>query len=91
MNYTDELSEFDHDVEMDSDSTINSFKMRLNRVKFEKLEPVATMKLQHFVKTYGVSVVQKNIAIPIFDKGILTITLPKVEKIKKKQVKIKVK
>ena len=45
------------DVEMDSDSTINSFKMRLNRVQFERLEPAATMKLQHFVEIYGVSVV----------------------------------
>ena len=43
------------DVEMDSDSTINSFKMRLNRVQFERLEPAATMKLQHFVENYSVS------------------------------------
>ena len=43
------------DVEMDSDSTINSFKMRLNRVQFERLEPAATMKLQHFVENYCVS------------------------------------
>ena len=43
------------DVELDGDFTINSFKMRLNRVQFERLEPVATMKLQHFVENYGVS------------------------------------
>jgi len=43
------------DVEMDGDSTINSFKMRLNRVQFESLEPASTTKLQHFVKNYGVS------------------------------------
>jgi len=43
------------DFEMDGDSTNNSFKMRLNRVKFEGLEPAATMKLQHFVENYGVS------------------------------------
>ena len=80
MNYTDELSEFDHDVEMDSGSTINSFKMQLNRVQFERLELAATMKLQNFVENYSVSLVKKNIAIPIFDKSILTITLPKAEK-----------
>jgi hypothetical protein len=43
------------DFEMDGDFTINSFKMRLNRVQFEILEPAATMKLQHFVENYGVS------------------------------------
>ena len=43
------------DFEMDDDFTINSFKMRLNRVQFEGLEPAAIMKLKHFVEIYSVS------------------------------------
>jgi hypothetical protein len=42
------------DFEMEDDLTINSFKMRLNRVQFERLEPVATMKLKHIVENYSV-------------------------------------
>ena len=36
------------------DFAINSFKMRLNRVQFEGLEPDAIMKLKHFVENYSV-------------------------------------
>jgi len=43
------------DFEMDDDFAINSFKMRLNRVQFEGLEPAAMMKLKHFVENYSVS------------------------------------
>jgi len=43
------------DFEMDDDFAINSFKMRLNRVQFERLEPASIMKLKHFVEIYGVS------------------------------------
>jgi hypothetical protein len=46
------------DFEMDDGFAFNSFKMRLNRVQFERLEPVVFMKLKHFVKNYGVSEVQ---------------------------------
>jgi hypothetical protein len=42
------------DFEMDDEFTINSFKMRLNRVQFEGLEPDAIMKLKHFVENYSV-------------------------------------
>jgi HSP20 family protein len=34
--------------------------------------------------------VEKDKTEAAFDKGILTVTLPKVEKVKKKQIKIKV-
>jgi hypothetical protein len=43
------------DFEMDDDFAINSFKMRLNRVQFEGLEPAAMMKLKHFVENHSVS------------------------------------
>lgn len=43
------------DVGMDDDFAINSFKMRLNRVQFEGLEPATIMKLKHFVENYSVS------------------------------------
>ncbi len=43
------------DFEMDDGFAINSFKMRLNRVQFERLEPAAMMKLKHFVENYNVS------------------------------------
>lgn len=43
------------DFEMDDEFLINSFKMRLNRVQFEGLEPAAIMKLKCFVEIYGVS------------------------------------
>jgi hypothetical protein len=43
------------DVEMDDGFEFNSFKMRLNRVQFERLEPAAFMKLKHFVENYSVS------------------------------------
>jgi len=43
------------DFEMDDGFVINSFKMRLNRVQFEGLEPAAMMKLKHFVENYSVS------------------------------------
>jgi hypothetical protein len=69
MNYSNKLSELSEsgfylenltfknisDFEMDDDFTINSFKMRLNRVHFEGLEPAAIMKLKHFVEIYSVS------------------------------------
>ena len=35
--------------------------------------------------------IEEDKTVATFDKGILTITLPKVEKVKKKQIKIKVK
>jgi len=43
------------DSEMDDGFVINSFKMRLNRVQFEGLEPAAMMTLKHFVENYSVS------------------------------------
>ena len=43
------------DFEMDDDSAINSFKMRLNRVQFEKMESAMVMKLKYFVENYSVS------------------------------------
>jgi hypothetical protein len=42
------------DIEINDDLTINSFKMRLNRVKFEALGPAAMMKLKYFVENYTV-------------------------------------
>jgi len=42
------------DVEIDDDLGITSFKMRSNRVQFEKLEPAAIMKLKHFIENYTV-------------------------------------
>jgi hypothetical protein len=50
------------DVEMDGGFAINSFKMRLNRVQFEGLEPAANMKLKHFVKNYSVFMVSQSSA-----------------------------
>ena len=43
------------DVEINDDLTINTFKMRLNRVQFERLEPAAMMKLKYFLENYTVS------------------------------------
>jgi len=43
------------DIEINDDFTINSFKMRQNRVKFEELGPAAMMKLKFFVENYTVS------------------------------------
>jgi len=43
------------DFEMGDEFEINSFKMRLNRVQFEGLEPAAMMKLKYFVGNYSVS------------------------------------
>lgn len=43
------------DFEIDDEFEINSFKMRLNRVQFDELEPAAIMKLKHFVENYSVS------------------------------------
>ena len=43
------------DFEMDDEFVINSFKMRLNRVQFEKLEASIVVKLRRFIKNYGVS------------------------------------
>lgn len=40
------------DLEMDDELAINSFKMRLNRVQFEKLEPDEVLKLKHFVENF---------------------------------------
>lgn len=53
------------DVEIVGDSPINSFKMRLNRVQFEKMGSVAIMKLNHFIENYSVYGVQKNIVFNI--------------------------
>jgi len=50
------------DFEMDDGFAFNSFKMRLNRVQFEGLEPAAFIKLKHFAKNYSVSKVQQSIA-----------------------------
>ena len=43
------------DFEMDDDFVINSFKMRLNRVQFERPEHASIMKLKHFIEEYSVS------------------------------------
>jgi hypothetical protein len=43
------------DFEIADDPAINSFKMRLNQVQFESLEPAAIMKLKYFVENYSVS------------------------------------
>ncbi len=43
------------DMEITDDFTINSFKMRLNRVQFEGLNPAAMMKLKYFVENYTLS------------------------------------
>ena len=43
------------DVEIVDDFATNSFKMRLNRLKFEGLEPNVTMKLKHFIENYRLS------------------------------------
>ncbi len=43
------------DFEIADDPAINSFKMRLNQVQFEGLEPAAIMKLKYFVENYSVS------------------------------------
>ena len=43
------------DFEMDDGFAINSFKMRLNRVQFEKLESAAIIKLKQFVEHYSVN------------------------------------
>ena len=50
------------DFEMDDGFAINSFKMRLNRVQFEGLEPAAMIKLKHFVENYSVFMVSQSIA-----------------------------
>ena len=50
------------DFEMDDGFAINSFKMRLNRVQFEGLEPAAMMKMKHFVENYSVFMVSQSIA-----------------------------
>jgi hypothetical protein len=41
------------DFEMDDEFAINSFKIRLNRVQFQGLEPAAIIKLKHFVEHYN--------------------------------------
>jgi hypothetical protein len=43
------------DFEMDDEFATNSFKMRLNRLQFERLEPAAMMKLKYFIENYSVS------------------------------------
>lgn len=43
------------DFEMDDEFAINSFKIRLNRVQFQGLEPAAIIKLKHFVEHYNVN------------------------------------
>ena len=47
------------DVEINDDLTINAFKMRLNRVQFEGLEPSTMMKLEYFVENYCVRGLEK--------------------------------
>jgi hypothetical protein len=42
------------DVEINDDFMVNSFKMRLNRVQFEGLQPAAMMKLKYFIENYTV-------------------------------------
>jgi len=41
------------DTEIHDDFSINSIKMRLNRVQFERLKPAAMMKLKYFVENYA--------------------------------------
>jgi hypothetical protein len=48
------------DMAITDDFTINSFKMRLNRVQFEGLKPAAMVKLKYFVDNYTVSGFHKN-------------------------------
>jgi hypothetical protein len=43
------------DLEINDDFTINSIKMRLNRVQFEGMEPAAMVKLKYFVENYTAS------------------------------------
>jgi hypothetical protein len=43
------------DTEIHDDFSINSIKMRMNRVQFEGLKPDAMMKLKYFVENYTVS------------------------------------
>jgi hypothetical protein len=43
------------DTEIHDDFSINSIKMRMNRVQFEELKPAAMMKLKYFVESYTVS------------------------------------
>ncbi|MGA8180956.1 MAG: hypothetical protein WB792_12920 [Desulfobacterales bacterium] len=43
------------DVKINDDFTINSVKMRLNRVQFEEPGPAAMMKLKYFVENYTAS------------------------------------
>lgn len=43
------------DFEIADDLAVNSFRMRLNRVQFEGLEPPAIMKLKQFVGNYSES------------------------------------
>ena len=45
------------DFEIDDDFATNSFKMRLNRVQFEGLEPAAMRKLRHFIKNISAPMV----------------------------------
>ncbi len=47
------------DFEIEDEFEINSFKIRLNRVQFEVLKPVAVMKLNYFLENCSVSGVKK--------------------------------
>ena len=64
----------------------------------EKINAAKSRNLYRSERYYGVyqsvidlpAIIEEDKIVETFDKGILTITLPKVEKVKKKQIKIKV-
>ena len=64
----------------------------------EKITAAKFRNLYRSERYYGVyqsvidlpAIIEEDKIVDTFDKGILTITLPKVEKVKKKQIKIKV-
>jgi HSP20 family protein len=67
-------------------------------VNREKITAAKSRNLYRSERYYGVyrsvidlpAIIEEDKIVETFDKGILTITLPKVEKVKKKQIKIKV-
>jgi HSP20 family protein len=67
-------------------------------VNREKITATKSRNLYRSERYYGVyqsvidlpASIEEDKIVETLDKGILTITLPKVEKVKKKQIKIKV-